>query len=87
VVVPVALGVPAVLAFVPPLVAFPPATLPRLVQFQTLVICLPAVASMSLDGKVDLMLRVSDSALAVVVAFCVKSRNCCEKQSHGRYGS
>jgi hypothetical protein len=50
VVVPVALGVPTVLAFVPPLVALPPATLPRLVQFQTLVIRFPAIASMSLDG-------------------------------------
>ncbi len=82
-VVPIALRMPAMLAFVPPLVTFPPATLPRLVQFSPLVLCFPAIASMLLDSLMDFVLRVSDPALAPVVAFRVKPRRCSEKQNHG----
>jgi hypothetical protein len=79
--------VPAVLAFVPPLVTFPPATLPRLVQFMTLVICLPAVASMPLDSLMEFVFRVSDPALTPVVGFCMKSWCRTKKQDHGQYRS
>jgi hypothetical protein len=87
VLVPITLGVPAVLVFVPPLVTFPPATLARLVQFSPLMLCLPAVASMPLDGLVEFMLRVGYAALAPVLVFCLQSGRCSEKQNHGQYGS
>jgi hypothetical protein len=87
VVVPVALGVPAVLALVPPLVTFPPATLARFVQFMTLVIRLPAVASMSFDCLMEFVFRVRNPALAVVVGFCMKSWGRAKKQNHGQYRS
>jgi hypothetical protein len=73
VLVPIALGVPAVLVFIPPLMAFAPAALPRLVQFATLVVCLSAVASVALDGFVQVMLRVLDAALTPLLAFGVKT--------------
>ena len=66
VLVPVAFGAPAVLVFIPPAMLLAPATLARCVQFATLVVGLPAVASMSLDGLVECMLGVNDSALAAV---------------------
>jgi len=87
VLVPVALGAPAVFMFVPPPVTFAPATLARGAQFTALVIGLGAVASMSLDGLVELMLGMSDPALATVVIFGVKTWDCGEQQSCGQYGS
>jgi hypothetical protein len=87
VLVPVALGVPAVLVFVPPLVTFPPAPLPRLAQFSTLMLGLLAITSMPLDGLVELMIRVGNPALTPVLVFCMKSGPCSEKQSHGQDGS
>jgi hypothetical protein len=87
VLVPVALGVPAVFMFVPPPVTFAPATLARGVQFTALVIGLGAVTSMSLDGLVKIMLGMSDPALAAVVVFGMKTWDCGEQQSCGQYGS
>jgi hypothetical protein len=58
-----------------------PATLPRLVQFTTLVICLFAVASVFLDCLVEFMLCVNDSALTAVEVFCPKARHCGAKQN------
>ncbi len=81
VLVPIAVLVPAVLVFIPPLMPLTPATFARLVQFTTLVICLFAVASMFLDGFVELMVRVSDSALTPVLVFCVEWWHCREKQN------
>ncbi len=72
VLVPIAVFVPAVLVFIPPLMPLAPATLPRLVQFTTLVICLFAVASVFLDCFVEFMLGVSDSALTMVLVLCLK---------------
>jgi len=73
--------------FVPPPVTFAPATLARGVQFTAFVIGLGAVASMSLDGAMEIMLGMSDPALASVVVFGVKTRDCGEQQSCGQYGS
>ena len=67
VVVPVALGVPAVFVLVPPAMILIPAALAGFVKFVALVVGLGAVASMSLDGFVELVVGVRDSALAVVV--------------------
>jgi hypothetical protein len=88
VLVPIALGPPAMFMFIPPPVTFAPATLARLVQFTAFVICLGAVASMALDSAVEIMLGMSDPALAAVVAvFGVKPWDCREQQSCGQYGS
>ena len=73
VLVPIAFRAPAVLVLVPPAMLLPPATLARGVQFTTLVIGLPAVPSMSLDGLVEFMLSVSNSPLAAVNVFCVNA--------------
>jgi hypothetical protein len=75
VVVPVAFGAPAVFVLIPPAVPLAPAAFSRVAQFTALVICLPAVATMSLDGLVEFMLGVRDPALAAVNVFCVKSRH------------
>jgi hypothetical protein len=77
--VPVALGVPSVFVFVPPLVTFTPATLPGRVQFTALVGCLTAVVSMFLDGLVEFMIGMSDPALTAVIVLGVKLWECGEK--------
>ena len=78
---PIAFRVPAVLVFIPPLMPLTPATLPRVVQFTTLVICLSAVASVFLDCLVEFMFCVSYSALTSVEVFCLKARHCSAKQN------
>jgi hypothetical protein len=75
VLVPITIRVPAALVFIPPPMTLPPAALPRTVQFPTLVICLSAVASVSLDCLVEFVVCVSDSALTVVEVFCLKARH------------
>jgi hypothetical protein len=84
VLVPIAFRAPAVLVLIPPAMLLTPATLARCAQFATLVIGLPAVASMSLDGLVEVMLGVSDSAMAAVDVLCVKSWCCGEEQGGGQ---
>ncbi len=80
VLVPIAHLVPAVLVFIPPLVTLAPATLPRLVQFAALVVCLLAPASMTIDGFVQFMLRMHDTALAPVGTFRMKAWHCGEEE-------
>ena len=75
VLVPIAFRVPATLVFLPPLMPLTPATLPRIVQFTALVICQPAVASVSPDCLVEFMVCVSNSALTLVEVFCLKARH------------
>jgi hypothetical protein len=70
--VPVALGVPAVLVLVPPPLAFSPAALAGFVQFAALVTCLAAVAAVFFDGLVEFMVGVDDPALASVEVFGMK---------------
>jgi hypothetical protein len=72
--VPITLGVPAVLVFVPPAMLFAPAALARRVQFATLVIGLAAVASVMLDGFVEFVLFMGDAALAAVHVLGMQSR-------------
>jgi hypothetical protein len=79
--VPITFLVPAALVFLPPLMPLAPATLPHIVQFTTLVICLFAVASLSFNGLVEFMFCVSDSALTSIEVFCRKARHCGEKQN------
>jgi hypothetical protein len=73
VLVPIALRVPAVLVFIPPPMTLPPATRPRIVQFPALVICQPAVRSVSPDCLVEFMFCVSDPALTSVEGFCLNA--------------
>jgi len=76
VLVPIALGAPAMLVLVPPLMIFAPAMLPSLVELTALVPCLVAVPPMFFDGLVQLVLGVFDTALAALIAvFGVKSWN------------
>jgi hypothetical protein len=84
VLVPIAVRVPAVVVFIPPLMPLTPATLPRVVQFTTLVICLFAVASVFVDCLVEFMLRVSNSALTAVLVFCLQARHGGAKQKRGK---
>ena len=84
VLVPIAVRVPAVVVFIPPLMPLTPAALPRIVQFTTLVICLFAVASVFVDCLVEFMLRVSDSALTSVLVFCLKPRHAGPKQKRSQ---
>jgi hypothetical protein len=81
VLIPIAFLVPAMLVFLPPLMPLTPATLPRIVQFTTLVICLSAVASVSLDCLVEFMVCMSYPALTSVESLCPKARHCGAKQN------
>jgi hypothetical protein len=81
VLVPIALGVPAVLVFVPPLMALAPASLARNVQFAALVISLPAAASMVFNSFVQVVFGVSNALLAAVGIFCVKARRYGKKEN------
>jgi hypothetical protein len=82
--VPIAVGAPAVLVLIPPSMLLTPATLSRFVQFATLVIGLPAVPSVSLDGLVEFMLSVSYSPLAAVNVFCVNAWRSGKQQGCGQ---
>ncbi len=64
--IPVAVGVPAVLMFIPPAMLFAPAAFAGCMEFATLMIGLTAVPSMALDGPVKFMFLVSNAALAAV---------------------
>jgi hypothetical protein len=71
--VPITCRVPTVLVFIPPSVTLAPAALPCRMQFATLVIRLPAVPSVVLDGFVQVMLSMLHAALAPVDVFCMQA--------------
>jgi hypothetical protein len=75
VLVPIAFRVPAVLVFIPPLMPLTPATLAHIVQFTTLVVRLPAIASVSFHCLVEIMFCVRDPTLASVEVFRQKTRH------------
>jgi hypothetical protein len=85
--VPISFGPPAVFVLIPPAVLLAPATFSHRVQFATFMIGLAAVASMALDGLVEIMLGMSHPALAAVDVFRVKSgsgskeKDCCQQRS------
>jgi hypothetical protein len=80
VVIPIAIGTPAVAVFVPPAVPFVPAAFPRVVQFVPRTVRLPAVPSVVLHGFVDFVVRLGDAALAITVAI----RECARRSGKGR---
>jgi len=86
VLVPVTIRAPAVFVFIPPPMLLTPATLPRIVQFTTLVICLVAVASVFLDCLVEFMLGVNDPALTSVLVFCLQAGRCGAKHKRCESG-
>jgi hypothetical protein len=80
VLVPVALGAPAVFVFVPPLVAFAPAALACRAEFTAFVFGLTTVTAVPFYGFVKIMVGMSDPALAAVIVLGVKARDGGEKQ-------
>ncbi|PYU01367.1 MAG: hypothetical protein DMG38_03630 [Acidobacteria bacterium] len=73
VVVPVAIGVPAVGVFLPPTMMLVPAALARFMQFVTSVTGLPAVPAMMLDGFVQFVVGLDDAPLTTSVVVVVVS--------------
>jgi hypothetical protein len=82
--VPVAVGAPSALVFIPPAMLLAPATLPCFVQFAALVTCLVAVASMFLNGLMEFMFRMRDPPLTAVDVFGVNSGRCTEEKDCGQ---
>jgi hypothetical protein len=82
VLVPITIGVPAVLVLIPPAVLLAPATFSRFTQSVALVIGLRAVVSMSLDGPVEVLVSMNDSTLTAVDILGVKAWRCA-KENHG----
>jgi hypothetical protein len=72
VVIPIAIGMPAVAVFVPPTMPLIPAAFPRLAQFVPRAIGLLAVPTVMLDGFVNFVIRLGDAALTagVVIGAC-----------------
>jgi len=66
VVIPIALGMPAMCVFIPPSMPDAPAVLPRFVQFMTPAFGLFAPVAMMLNGFVQLVVRARNAALAIV---------------------
>jgi hypothetical protein len=85
VVIPIAIGVPAVAVFVPPTMALIPAALAGLVQIVPSVVSLPAVPAMVLYGFVQSVVRLGDTPLARIVALGGCLRHCRECQHADKY--
>ncbi len=71
VLIPVTLRMQPVLVLIPPAMLLAPATLSHLVQFSPLVLRLPAIASVVLNGLVKLMFGMGNSTPAAVDVFRV----------------
>jgi hypothetical protein len=79
VIIPIAIGTPAMAVFVPPAVPFVPAAFPRFVQFVPRMLRLLAVPAVMLHGFVDFVVRLGDAALAITVAI----RECTRRSGKG----
>ena len=88
VVIPIAIGMPAVVVFVPPAVPFLPAAFPRFMQFVPRMLRLPAVPAVMLLGFVQFVVRLGDAALAITVAIreCTRSPNKCHQANECHCG-
>jgi hypothetical protein len=75
VVVPIALLMPAPLVFIPPPVSVFPAPFSCLAELVPLVVRLPAVVTVLFDRAIQLVVRMSQSSLAIVA--CIRSRRSC----------
>ena len=79
VVIPVALGAPTMLVFIPPTMIMAPAVVARLAQFASRMVRLLALAPMVLDRFMEMMIRFRDSLLATVFTGA-QTRRAAEKQ-------
>jgi hypothetical protein len=86
VVVPVAIGMPTMLVFIPPTMSAVPAILARLVQFMASVVRLPALTPMTLDGFVKMMIGPRNAPLASVV-IGAQTRSAGEEQESRQRGA
>jgi hypothetical protein len=88
VVIPIAIGMPAVAVFVPPTMPLIPATFPRLAQFVPRTIRLLAVPTVVLDGFVNFVIRLGDAALTAGVVIGAGTRRSGKgQQANKRYSS
>jgi hypothetical protein len=83
VVIPIAIGMPAVAVFVPPTMPLIPAAFACLVQVVARTVRLPAVPAVILDGFVESVVRLGDAALAMIVGFGRRA-GCCSKCQHAQ---
>ncbi len=67
IIIPIAVCMPTMPVFIPPSMLYPPAALPRLVQFMAPVLGLLALVSVMLDGFVQLVVHARDASLTIVV--------------------
>jgi len=74
-VIPIALGAPAVFVFIPPAVPLVPALLPGFMQLMPRTIRLSAVPAVMLHGFVELVVRLGNAALATIVVFGGRPRS------------
>jgi hypothetical protein len=87
-VIPVAIGMPAVAVLVPPTMPLIPAAFPRLAQFVPRTIRLLAVPAVVLDGFVQFVIRLSDAALTAGVLIGAGTRRSDKgQQANKRYSS
>ena len=91
VIVPVVVMMPAMIMFIPPLLAFPPAVLPGFMQFMSPAVGLPAVIAMVLNGLVEFVFRVNGAPVADIVSHGARrqeqqGRSQCGKSQETSYG-
>src|SRR5579859_7556393 len=86
VVVPIALGAPPMLVFIPPAVTAAPAIFTSFVKVATRVVRLTAVAAVVLDGLVQPMVGPRNAPLAIVV-ISAQARRAGEQQKSRERGT
>jgi hypothetical protein len=87
VVIPIAIGMPAMAVFIPPTMALIPAAFTRLMQIVARVIGLPAVPAVVLYGFMQPVVCLGDTPLASIVAFGGCPGRSCECQHANKCGS
>ena len=80
VIIPITIVVPAVSVFIPPTMVFSPATFACLTQLMARMVRLPAVPAVALNGFVQLVVRLGDTALALIRVIGEGTRRCSERQ-------
>jgi hypothetical protein len=86
VVIPIAVGMPAVAVFVPPAMPLVPAAFPRFAQFVPRMVRLPAVPAVIFDSFVQPMIRFGDAPLATIIVVGGCPRCSCECQQAEKRG-
>jgi hypothetical protein len=86
VVIPVALGAPTMLVFIPPATIVAPTVVARLAQFASRVICLAAVATVVFNSFVKMMIGLRDSFLATVFSG-PQTRSAAEEQKSRQHST